>query len=165
MKKPITNYAFIDNQNVYLGFQRLGWKLDWRRFRIYLEEKYAVKVAYQFLGFLAKNQALYRSLQKKGYVLIFKEVTRRPGGDHKGNVDAELVLQAMIDYDHYQKAVLITSDGDFACLVRHLYDQDKLERVLSPSRAKASYLLRKAAQEKHYTMENLRKKLQYSPGA
>ena len=165
MKKELTNYAFIDHQNIYLGFRRLGWKLDWRKLRVYLEEKYAVKVAYQFLGFMPEYQNLYRSLQKKGYVLIFKEVTRRAGGEHKGNVDAEFVLQAMIDYERYEKAVLITSDGDFACLVRHLYEQGKLERVLSPSRTKASYLLKKAAQEKHYTMDNLRKKLEYTPGA
>ena len=48
MKKPTANSAFIDSQNINLGFQALGWKLDWRRFRVYLEEKYAVGKAYLF---------------------------------------------------------------------------------------------------------------------
>ena len=43
-------------------------------------------------------------------------------GKPKGNVDAELVLQAMIDYQDYERAVIVTSDGDFACLVRYLYE-------------------------------------------
>lgn len=50
------------------------------------------------------------------------------GGKPKGNVDAELVLQAMIDYRDYERAVIVTSDGDFACLVRYLYEEGKLER-------------------------------------
>src|SRR5712664_769372 len=51
----------------------------------------------------------------------FKEVTIRADGKPKANVDAELVLQAMLDYPHYERAVIVTNDGDFACLVRHLY--------------------------------------------
>jgi len=38
-------------------------------------------------------------------------------GKVKGNCDAELILQAMIDIDKYEKAVLVSSDGDFACLI------------------------------------------------
>ncbi len=162
MKKELTNYAFIDHQNIYLGFRELGWKLDWRKLRVYLEEKYAVKVAYQFIGFLPEQQNLYRSLQKKGYILIFKTVTWRPDGKPKGNVDAELVLQAMIDCDEYEKAVLMTSDGDFACLVRHLYQEGKLELVLSPSSTKCSVLLKRAARGRLRFMRDLRRKLEYT---
>lgn len=38
------NYAFIDAQNLYLAIKELGWKIDYKKFRIYLKEKY--KVAY-----------------------------------------------------------------------------------------------------------------------
>ena len=161
MKKPLVNYAFIDSQNIYLGIQRLGWKLDWRRFRIYLEEKHGVEVAYLFLGHLPENQNLYRSLQKKGYVLVFKQVAWRAGRIPKANVDAELVLQAMIDYDQYEKVVLVTSDGDFACLVRHLLKQGKLERVISPAIATCSALLKTAAKANIDFLEYLRGKLEY----
>ena len=41
MKKQ-NNYAFIDSQNINLGIQTLGWKLDWRRFRVYLQDKYKI---------------------------------------------------------------------------------------------------------------------------
>jgi hypothetical protein len=60
----------------------------------------------------------------------------------KGNVDAELVLQAMIDYQNYTKAVIVTGDGDFYCLVKYLYEQGKLLRLLAPNRYKYSTLLR-----------------------
>ena len=48
------NYAFIDSQNLNLATQTLGWKLDWKRFRVYLAEKYGVTKAYLFIGFVEK---------------------------------------------------------------------------------------------------------------
>jgi uncharacterized LabA/DUF88 family protein len=157
----LNNFAFIDSQNINLGVNSLGWKLDWKRFRTHLKESYAVTTAYVFIGFLPENQGLYQSLQRFGYVLIFKPVTYRGDGKAKGNVDAELVLQAMIDFDNYERAVIVTSDGDFACLVRYLYEKGKLERVLSPSRKNCSVLLKRAAREKIDFLEDARKKIEY----
>lgn len=39
-------YAFIDSQNLNLGVKSQGWKLDWRKFRQYLRNKYKVVEAY-----------------------------------------------------------------------------------------------------------------------
>lgn len=161
MKKLLKNYAFIDSQNLNLEIQRLGWKLDIRKFRIYLRDKYQVKIAYLFLGYIPKNQDLYQSLQKAGYVLIFKEVLKYRDGSIKGNVDAELVLQAMIDFSVYEKAVIVSGDGDFACLVKYLAKHEKLEKCLVPNIEKYSALLKKAARNKLGSMNNLKKKLEY----
>src|ERR1019366_4650794 len=120
MKKPAVNSAFIDSQNVNLGVQSLSWKLDWRRFRVYLEEKYGVGKAFLFIGFIPENQQLYTSLQQKGFILVFKPVLAAKAADAKGNVDADLVLKAMTEYNDYEKAVIITSDGDFYSLVEYL---------------------------------------------
>ncbi len=92
MQKELKNCAFIDSQNVNLGIRELGWKLDFRKFRIYLKEKYAVKQAYLFIGYLPENQDMYNSLQKYGYLLVFKPVLKSKDGEVKGNVDADLVL-------------------------------------------------------------------------
>ncbi|MBU1953664.1 NYN domain-containing protein [Patescibacteria group bacterium] len=162
MQKPLKNYAFIDSQNVNLGICELGWKLDWRKFRVYLKEKYGVETAYMFIGYIEENQDLYLSLQKNGYILVFKEILKNKDGFVKGNCDAELVLQAMIDYDNYEKAVIVSGDGDFACIVRHLKKKEKLEKVLVPNMAKYSALLKKAAANEYLDyMNNLQKKLSY----
>jgi len=155
------NFAFIDSQNVNLGVQSLGWKLNWRKFRVYLEEKYDISVAYLFIGYMSQNQGLYSSLQKDGFVLIFKPVIPNKDGDVKGNVDADLVLQVMIDYQNYNKAVIVSSDGDFYSLVRYLYEHNKLEKVMSPYVKTCSSLLKKSSKEKIVFMDNLRKKLEY----
>ncbi len=72
----------------------------------------------------------------------------------------------MIDCRDYDRAVIVTSDGDFACLVRYLYKQGKLERVLSPNRKGCSVLLKRAAREKIDFVEDARRTLEYkSEGA
>ena len=76
----------------------MGWKLDFRRFRVYLREKYQVEIAYVFIGYIPANQNLYDSLQKAGYVLKFKPVLPDKYGEHKGNVDADLVLVTVVDF-------------------------------------------------------------------
>lgn len=163
MGKPLKNFAFIDSQNVNLGIRDLGWKLDWKKFRVYLKEKYGVETAYMFIGYIEENQDLYLSLQKNGYILIFKEILRNKDGFVKGNCDAELVLQAMIDYKKYEKAVIVSGDGDFACLVRHLKKQNKLMKVLVPNTTKYSALLKKAAANECLDfMNNLKNKLAYN---
>lgn len=157
------NYAFIDSQNLNLGVQSMGWKLDYKRFRVYLKEKYNIGIAYLFIGYIPENQDLYDSLQKAGYVLKFKPVLPQKDGSHKGNVDADLVLQTIIDYyeKNFEKALIVTSDGDFYLLVKFLYQRNKILFVISPYRDTCSSLLKKTAKEKLIFMNNLQTKLQY----
>lgn len=155
------NYAFIDAQNVHLGIKSLGWKLDWQKFRVYLKEKYKVETAYLFVGFLDSNQNLYSTLQKAGFILIFKPIVLNSEMEVKGNCDADLVLHTILEINNYDKAIIVTSDGDFYSLVRYLYENNKLLFVLSPYVKTCSKLLRKEAKEKIYSMDNLRKKLEY----
>ena len=113
MNKPLVNYAFIDGQNLNLSIQALGWKLDFKKFRVYLKEKFGVNVAYYFIGYVDGNSELYKSLQLDGYILVFKPTLILADGKIKGNVDAELVLHTMIELPNYEKAVIVSGDGDF----------------------------------------------------
>ncbi|MEK7607496.1 MAG: NYN domain-containing protein [Patescibacteria group bacterium] len=161
MKSKVNNYAFIDSQNLNLGIQKLGWKLDYKKFRVYLAEKYDVNKAYIFIGFVALNQKLYDRLQESGFILKFKPTLPDKDGKIKGNVDADIVLSTMIEWSNYDKAVVISSDGDFYSLVAHLYEHSKLEAVLSPDKKECSSLLKQTAKEKIQFMDNLRGKLEY----
>ncbi|TSC95241.1 MAG: hypothetical protein CEN87_253 [Parcubacteria group bacterium Licking1014_1] len=161
MKPKENNYAFIDGQNLNLGIKNLGWKLDYARFRKYLVDKYSVVTAYYFIGYVAGNQPLYSELQKVGYVLVFKPTIPDGKGNVKGNIDADLVLQAMIDFPNYDKAIIVTSDGDFYSLVKYLYKNGKLRFVMSPYVKTCSTLLKKEAKERIIFMDNLQKKLEH----
>jgi uncharacterized LabA/DUF88 family protein len=158
MRKTENNYAFIDGQNIYKGIKDLEWTLDWKKFRVYLKEKYNIAVAYIFLGFIPENQKLYQYLKQDGFILRFRPVTYGKG-IIKGNVDANLILQAMIDLKNYDGAVIVSSDGDFYPLVEHLIKKGKLKRILCPSHKKCSSLLKKLAHDKIDSLETLNKLL------
>jgi uncharacterized LabA/DUF88 family protein len=160
MRSNKNNYAFIDSQNLNLSVQDQGWKLDFKRFKVYLKDKFNITKAFLFIGYVATNESLYIRLQEYGYILIFKPTLTLSNGRVKGNIDAELVLHAMLEYSNYNKAVITTGDGDFHCLIEHLKKHNKLERLIIPNRYKYSSLLRKFARDMIF-MNDLKSKLEY----
>ena len=162
MKSFSNNYAFIDSQNLNLAIRdQLGWKLDYKKFRVYLKEKYNVERAYVFIGFVAFNQKLYDRLQEAGFFLKFKPTIPDENGKIKGNIDADMVLQAMIDFEAYKQALIVSSDGDFYSLVEYLYSENKLEIVLTSDYLHCSGLLKQVAKGRMHFMDKLRGKLEY----
>jgi uncharacterized LabA/DUF88 family protein len=134
-------YAFIDSQNLNLAVKDQGWELDFARFHVYLKEKYGVSKAFLFIGYVPGNEDLYTSLQKMGYIIVFKP-TLEIRGKTKGNVDAELVLHSMIEFPNYDKALIVSGDGDFHCLIKYLSHKSKLLNLLIPNQYKHSSLLK-----------------------
>lgn len=140
-------YAFIDSQNLNIGIQKQGWKLDWRKFRKYLGDNYGVTKAFLFIGYMPENVPMYEQLHDLGYLIVLKptqDMTRPVKEDNpeqpedkkpiKGNIDAELVLWAMKELNNYQQAVIVSGDGDFYCLVEYLESVNKLKKLLVPNR-------------------------------
>ncbi len=162
MIRKENNHAFIDSQNLNLSIRDLGWVLDFRRFRKYLSDKYGVAKAFLFIGFVEGNNDLYKSLQDAGYICIFKPTLKYKDGTTKGNCDAELVLQAMIEFKNYDKAVVVTGDGDFYCLAKYLIEQSKVGVILIPNKKKFSALLNfKICRPYLRFMNDLKDKLEY----
>ncbi len=152
-KKPEV-YAFIDSQNLNLGIQNAGWKLDWLKFRKYLADEYGVTKALMFIGYVPEFEEMYEKLHESGYVVVLKQTydMTRPRPEEKteaeagkadkdkeekkpikGNIDADLVLWVMKEMKNYDKAIIISGDGDFYGLVEYLHEQGKLLKILTPS--------------------------------
>lgn len=134
MKNKENNFAYIDGANLHRGISGFGWRLDYIRFRVWLSEKYGVSRAYIFIGLIPKYKDLYTYLQEAGFTLIFKEVVYDGDGKPKGNCDADLVLQAARDtYENkFYEAIIVSSDGDYASLVKFLQERGKIKIILSP---------------------------------
>ena len=143
-KKKQIIYAFIDSQNLNLGVRSQGWKLNFGKFRQYLITKYKAKNTFLFIGYVPGNQLLYTYLQSVGYICVFKPTLELKDKNNqikiKGNVDAELVLHAMIQYENYDKAIIVSGDGDFHCLVEHLEKKGKLLKIIAPNKRYSSLL-------------------------
>ncbi|MBP9758690.1 NYN domain-containing protein [Candidatus Dojkabacteria bacterium] len=154
MKPKQKVYAFIDSQNLNLSIKGdifrkgkpiyKGWRLDFQRFRKHLTDKYKVDKCFLFIGLVPTNAMLYANLQKYGYHLVFKPTLVHKEKDKeivKGNVDAELVLHTMIEFQNFDKAIIVSGDGDFKCLHDYLNENDKLGRILIPNEKSFSSLL------------------------
>lgn len=168
--KP-TIYAFIDSQNLNLGTSKdiykdrrkiyAGWKLDFKKFRKYLSDKFRVKKVFLCIGYIKHNQKLYTMLRSFGYELIFKPTVADDKGKAKGNVDAELVLHAAaIQYPKYEKAVIVSGDGDFYCLYEYLEAHKKLLNIIIPNRKSASSLLARFEKYKIFIVRD-KEKVEY----
>jgi hypothetical protein len=145
MRRPLKNNAYIDGANLHKGVEELGWKLDYKRFRTWLAEKYGVKEAYLFLGLIPKYKNMYTRLQECGFTPVFKEVVYDGAGKPKGNCDADIVLKVVQDaYENaFEKAIIVASDGDYAGLVQFLSERKQLATVLSPALEKKCSILLK----------------------
>ncbi|HWB39015.1 MAG TPA: NYN domain-containing protein [Candidatus Saccharimonadales bacterium] len=180
--KKANTYAFIDSQNLNLGTQRMGWKMDWRKFREVLRAKYGVTQAYMFIGYMSENESLYEYMHELGFLVVLKptlDVTaskedKSEAKDHpaskdeakekekpvvKGNVDAELVLYAMKELPHYSDAIIVSGDGDFFSLAEYLEEQGKLKNIMTPNWQYSSLL--KPFEAKIIRLDQMRKELAY----
>lgn len=150
--KALNTYAFIDSQNLNIGVQKFGWKMDWQKFRRWLADEYGVTKAFMFIGYVPEFEAMYEQLHEAGYMIVLKPTydMTRPQPEAvsaeakekaeteekkpvKGNIDADLVLWAMKEISNYDKAVLVSGDGDFYSLVEYLESKKRLHKILTPS--------------------------------
>jgi len=137
------NYTFIDAQNLHLAIKGQNWEIDYKSFRRYLHDKYGVSKAFLFIGYMKQYDMLYKEWEENGYHLIFKPIKKLPNGSIIGNVDPEIVLHTVIKMPEYDKAIVVSGDGDFHCLIEYLIQVDKLQKLLIPNRYRYSYLLSK----------------------
>lgn len=176
------NFAFVDAQNLYFGTTKcsdcavkLGielkdmalenctcstaWEVDLAKFRVYLSENYAVKEAYYFLGYLnEKHEDLYKEIQKAGFIIIFKEHNSKAKSKKKGNVDTDIVYEVMKNLleNPFDKAILVSGDGDYKKLVYYLVGKNKFRKILFPNKKFASSLYKSLGSEYFDHLDNLR---------
>jgi len=138
------------------------------KFREYLRRKFGVERAYYFLGCFDDNlQPMYTNLQEAGFVLVFRKHQREVVSHKKGNVDTDLVFCVMYKlykHENIDKILLVSGDGDYYRMVKFLYDENKLGRVIFPTRKNAPTLHKQI--EAKYTMyldeDGVRRKIAYT---
>ena len=162
------NIAFIDGQNLHLGIKQSGWAIDHEKFRVYLKEKYGVKEAYYFLGFISEEQQdLYDKLQKSGFILSFREHSATLKGQKKGNVDCDIIfgiMKKLVDDEPFEKVFIVSGDGDYKKLVDFLIKKKRFAKMLFPNKEFASSLYKSLGGEFFDYLESpaVKAKISYS---
>lgn len=161
MMSDENNYAFIDTQNLVLGVKKLGWNIDYVHFRKFLKQKYSIQKAYIFVGYVESQSRLYQFLTACGFIVIFKKIIYKPAEKIKGNCDVDLTLRVCIDFWNFDRAVLVTGDGDFYSLVLTLQSAHKFKALLVPHRENCSSLYRDLSSEEKIYIEDYKETLIY----
>lgn len=137
-----SNIAFIDWQNLHLGVSSEKWGIDFKKFRVYLKDKFNVLEAYYFIWYLSdEQQELYSSLQKDWFIIIFREHHSALKWKKKWNVDVDIVFEVMkrvYEEKDFDKIVLVSWDWDYIKLVNHLINKKLLKKILFPNKKYSS---------------------------
>lgn len=167
MKNMENNIAFIDWQNLHLWTSVENWKVDYVKFRHYLNKKYLVNEVYLFLWFLDENeQKLYTRLQKSWFILIFREHNSNMKWKKKWNVDVDIVFEVMRrlkDEKDFDKIVLVSWDWDYIKLVNYLIENDNLKKILFPNNKYSSLYKNQIFRNLsvNLSLHDIRKKIEY----
>lgn len=147
--------------------------MDWHKFREWLRSEHHVTHAYMFIGYMSENEELYKQMHEHGFLVVLKPtneimIVEKPGEKKeeekekapvKGNIDADLVLYAMKELPNYDKAIIVSNDGDFFSLLEYLKQQGKLLKLMTPSHRYS--MLLKPFDDFIVNLENHRKYLSY----
>lgn len=145
------NIVFIDGQNLYLGTRYDGWNLDFKKFFVYLKDKFKTSDIYYFIGYSqGENKMVYKNLSDLGYTIVFKKHSESIFSKKKGNVDIDIVFEVMkniIENQAFDKAVIVSGDGDYKKLISYLISKNKFLKIVFPNYKYASSLYKKLGNE------------------
>jgi uncharacterized LabA/DUF88 family protein len=159
--KRENNYVFVDFQNLIKGVELLDWKIDFPKFLNYLKSKYKVTKVILFIGYIKKNESIYNNLKEISYEITFKE-TVYIDSRIKANIDVDLAVTVMLNLDVFDKAIIISGDGDFKILVDLLIERNKFKIALVPAIDRASILIKRAVKGNIASISTLRSLISYS---
>ncbi|MCX6179897.1 MAG: NYN domain-containing protein [Chlorobiales bacterium] len=142
--------VFIDGANLFFTQRHLGWQIDFSRLMAFFMSAYASVQANYYVPasepVSEENAAFTRVLTAHGYRITSKPVKKIVNKETgvivmKGNLDVELVVDALIGVDHYDTFILFSGDSDFLPLLRALKEKGKEVIVYSTQGLSARELL------------------------
>ena len=142
--------VFIDGANLFFTQRHLGWQIDFSRLMAFFKSGYTSVQANYYVPasepVSAENAAFSRVLTAHGYRIISKPVKKIVNKETglvimKGNLDVELVVDALSGADQYDTFILFSGDSDFLPLLRALHEKGKEVMVYSTQGLSARELL------------------------
>jgi uncharacterized LabA/DUF88 family protein len=142
--------VFIDGANLFFTQRHLGWQIDFSRLMAFFMSGYASVQANYYVPasepVSEENAAFTRVLTAHGYRITSKPVKKIVNKETgvmvmKGNLDVELVVDALSAADQYDTFILFSGDSDFLPLLRALKEKGKEVLVYSTQGLSARELL------------------------
>lgn len=144
MKYPGKAIAFIDEANITIQAERLGWRVDYKKLLKYLNENYNLIRAYLYTGLDLENAGLKNfvvMLRRSGYRVVHYRGQERPDGSVKANLDVHIAVDMVAMADSYDVAILFSGDGDYVPAIEVISRKGVRVEVISLEEHAANYLL------------------------
>jgi len=129
---------YIDGANVFYTQKKLGWSIDWKKMKGYIEPSREVVEWRYYVGVKEgdeKMQKYLRYLDAIGFNLFTKALkkiriydneilfkTYKTNFIYKSNVDVEITTDILLDKARIGEIIIFTGDSDFRYLVKKLKD-------------------------------------------
>ena len=157
--------VFLDGANFFfMQKNALGWFADPKKILDYIEKEGEIVDAFYYIGMDAPPDARQKgyldALPSMGYTLVTKQIktiydSKNGTTKKKANLDIEIVLDMFNTIDHYDKAILISGDGDFERALTLLRARGKQFAVMATDSFMARELLNVAG--RHYVrLDNIK---------
>lgn len=142
---------FIDAANILYSQRSLGWRVDYKRLKEYLESECDLGGIFFYTGNVGDNQkqsAFLGKLERLGYFVKAKEVKRiklkHDTYEWKGNLDVELTIGVLNTIEEFDTMILMSGDSDFAPLIDAVKNRGKWVLIVSTKGHVAKELLDRA---------------------
>lgn len=160
--------VFLDGANFFFMQKEAGWFADPKKILSFIEKEGTIVDAFYYIGQdappEAKQKAFLDALPSMGYTLVTKPIktiydTKTGTTKRKANLDIEIVLDMFNTIENYDKAVLISGDGDFERALTLLRARGKQFTVLATDKFIARELLNVAG--RHYIrLDSIKKEVE-----
>lgn len=184
----VKSLVLIDDSNLYYGFKKHTWELDFERFYQWLNKTFSPIGVYFFGGIISKKvffdrhpthtlsgfikykeerEAFFRMLKKAGYLVRSKpvaDVYDMTAGQYKRkcNFDVEITIIALDKLPEYQELVLCSGDGDFIKLLKYAKGKYKKTTIVA-HKARLNWRLAETANRVIY-LEDIKNEVEKKKG-
>ncbi len=125
---------FIDGANMFYAQRKMGWHIDYRKVYEFYASQAQVYNAFYYTSVTNPPdpgmEGFLRALTGMGYTVrrkVVKEILDQETGQtvRKANLDIEIVIDMLTTADLFDRAILISGDGDFERAVEFLRGRGK----------------------------------------
>lgn len=164
---------YIDGANMFYVQKKLGWFIDWKKIKDYLQEKWDILEIRYYTGIKPDDEKMasfLRYLDNVGISPVTKPIKIIKISDshhlkklynysemYKSNCDVEITADILLERKEFDKIILFSGDSDFQYLIKKLKDLGKKVIILS-SRKTISWEI-KLESSKYIYLEDIKDKI------
>jgi uncharacterized LabA/DUF88 family protein len=123
---------FIDNSNIFKGFQKYNIKADYEKLKIIINKSRKLQNIFLYEGIVypmsSEKKRWYDELgNRSGYVIkaSFDKIASNGAVEKKIDINIAIDIVSLAYEDAYDTAVLVSGDGDFVPVIKKVNELNK----------------------------------------